>query len=732
MKQILYLLWITILGFNSCKNTADVVKSGKAVNSPMIKTLDSLVRSIQPMSFAFDNKANAEYMLEYIKTNPNNPNMEAVLVRELLYSGQTELAIQILENIINKVKLDDDTENFLFKLLAISYIRLGEQKNCQDNHGPESCIVPITGSGIHQNRTGSSKGMQLLLQILKKHPEDLVSVWLLNIAAMTLDSFPEAVPSKFRIDPEHFKDRTNFPKFENISMYNGTGVNQTSGGSAVEDFDGDGLLDIVTSGYSIRESLRYLHNDGNGQFSDWTEKSGLKGLMGGLNIIQADYDNDGRMDLLVLRGAWVKNYRFPLSLLRNREDGVFEDVTRKTGLYKLRSTQAAVFSDFNNDGFLDLFIGNEAVNGDLPLELFKNDGKGHFQDVTEGSGLEKMALFVKGVSCGDVNNDGLTDLYLSVMGGNNLLFLNASFPTKIRFQTIRDERIALPKESFPTWMFDFNNDGQLDIFCGTFAFSRANKYTEDIVLYARGQKFMTEISRLYLNQGNLQFLDVSESSGLNQPLFVMGSNKGDLDNDGFEDMYLGTGEPSLESLIPNKMFRNVNGEKWEEISYSGGFAHLQKGHAISFADFDHDGDLDIFAEMGGAFTGDCFFSSFFENPGFSRKFLSIRLRGDKTNFYGAHARLTAYVSNETRSWKIHRQMDTGASFGTSPYLVHFGLSDAQKIDSLVVYWPASGKKSSISGLDLNGTYLIHENNSQASQISPKSFAWDKSKMVHTH
>ncbi len=153
-------------------------------------------------------------------------------------------------------------------------------------------------------------------------------------------------------------------------------------GIIVDDFDNDGLLDVVTSSFDMCAPMHFFHNNGDGTFADRTAQSGLGNQLGGLNIIQADYNNDGCLDILVLRGGWEIPQR--KSLLRNNCNGTFTDVTKEAGLAEPTSTQTAVWADINNDGLLDLYVGNE--NG--PNQLFLNNGDGTFKDISRASGTD--------------------------------------------------------------------------------------------------------------------------------------------------------------------------------------------------------------------------------------------------------------------------------------------------------------------------------------------------------
>ena len=161
----------------------------------------------------------------------------------------------------------------------------------------------------------------------------------------------------------------------------------------------------------------------------------------------------------------------------------------------------------------------------------------------------------------------------------------------------------------------------------------------------------------------------------------MGSNFGDLDDDGWLDFYLGTGYPDYEGLMPNVMYRGVEGEA-SPTSRSRGVGHLQKGHAVAIADWDGDGDEDLFAQIGGAYPGDRFADALFENPGNSSHWIGVELVGTRSNRagIGGRVRVDTVVAGERRS--IHRQIGNGGSFGCNPLRQTIGLGRADRVERL--------------------------------------------------
>lgn len=648
---------------------------------------------------------------------------------ELLNAGQNENAIMEFEKLLQIVEKQGIDPNAIYqvrRLLALSYIRLGEQNNCITNSNPDRCIMPFEGKGIYEIKTSVQSAIDLYKKILATNPNDPESIWMLNFAYMTLGEYPESVPTAFRLNEAEFESDYQIPKFENIASKLGVNTVGISGGAAVEDFDNDGFLDIFASSMGVDDQIRFFKNNGDGTFSDKTSEAGLTGITGGLNINHADYNNDGLMDVLVLRGAWFgAEGAMPNSLLKNMGNGKFIDVTKHAGLFSQHPTQTATWADFNNDGWLDLFIGNESeANGQaFPCELFMSNGNGSFSNQTVGSGLENILGMVKGCASGDINNDGLQDLYVSLLKGNNQLFLNNGTNKKgqISFSANTQASVTEPLVSFPCWFWDFNNDGWEDLFVAGFGLPN-NATAAQMAAFNFNGKFMGGNPSLYQNNGDGTFNNIAQQAGLTDGIFTMGSNYGDIDNDGYLDCYLGTGEPSYSALVPNKMFRNNKGQQFQDVTTAGGFGHVQKGHGVGFGDFDNDGDQDIFCVLGGAFEGDVFEDAFFLNPfGNEKSWVTLQLEGITSNkaAIGARVKLTT-TNSKSEENNIYRTVSTGSSFGSNSLQLEIGLDDATLIKSIEVRWPNSEKSTqTFENVEVRRFVKIVEGSSQVQYLERK-------------
>jgi hypothetical protein len=169
----------------------------------------------------------------------------------------------------------------------------------------------------------------------------------------------------------------------------------------------------------------------------------------------------------------------------------------------------------------------------------------------------------------------------------------------------------------------------------------------------------------------------------------MGSNFADLDNDGYLDFYLATGEPLYSTLVPNRLFKNVGGKRFADITMSSGTGHLQKGHGVACGDWDRDGNVDLFVRLGGTTPGDAFRSALFQNPGQGNHWLTVKLVGKKTNRPAIGARIKATLPGDPPR-SVYRHVTNGSSFGANPLQQTIGLGKAGRITTLEVLWPTSG------------------------------------------
>ena len=352
-----------------------------------------------------------------------------------------------------------------------------------------------------------------------------------------------------------------------------------------------------------------------------------------------------------------------------------------------------------------------------------------FRDVTSEAGItfqhhaapEKKYIVESmsgGVALFDYDNDGLPDIYFvdsltvetakTPSAARSALYHNLG---KGRFEDVTDKaRVAHPGWGMGVCTADVDGDGWEDFYVTTIG-----------------------KNRLYHNNHDGTFTDVTKAAHLYKVLLGMACNFGDLDNDGYLDFYLGTGDPDLSTLIPNRMFRNAEGKFFQDVTAAGGFGHLQKGHGIAFADIDNDGDQDIFANMGGAYSGDIYRKALFENPGNSNHWLKLKLVGVKSNRAGIGARIKVMVETEAGQRAIYKTVNSGGSFGANPLRQEIGLGQAKSISSVEVFWPASRTTQTLKQINPDSCYTIREGDPQPVLVRLKSFKLaTESHSHHTH
>jgi len=633
---------------------------------------------------------------------------EVQMAKEELKFIELESAIGRLERVLGELGPSGPKPLRLrvHRQLALAYLRLSEQENCVARHNAECCLFPLEGGGRHSERRPAEKAREHYLAVLELEPGERDALWLMNLASMALGQYPDGVPERWRLPESAFASQAEFPRFPEVAQELGAKVFAMAGGVAVEDYDGDGRLDILTSTCDPLGALTHLCQKEDGTFEDVSVASGVDEQLGGLNLISGDPDNDGDWDALVLRGAWLLDYgRIRRSLLRN-EGGKFTDVTREVGLAEPAfPTQTALFADFDADGWVELYVGHESRTEiekgapSYPSQLYRNRA-GRFENVTKAAGVANDR-YAKGVAAGDADNDGDLDLYVSNIGLNRL-YRNRGDGT---FEDIAREAKVTGKSErhFACWFFDLDQDGWLDVWVSGF-----QARLDDMASHALGERFEAALPMVFQNRRDGTFVDRATELGLARPWIPMGANFGDLDNDGWLDVYLATGEPALQVLVPNVMLWNRAGERFLDVTRASGTGHLQKGHGVAFADFDGDGDQDLFSQLGGFFPVDRFHSALFRNPGFGNHWVTLELVGERSSRCATGARLEFELETPSGPRVLHRAHGMVASYGGSPHRQEVGLGDATRITRLTVRWPRTEQPQVFEDLPLDAHLRLTE------------------------
>jgi hypothetical protein len=476
-----------------------------------------------------------------------------------------------------------------------------------------------------------------------------------------------------------------------------------AGGVAVFDYDRDGKPDIFfTNGADIdtlkKSSPKYwnrlFHNNGDGTFTDVTEKAGLKGTGFDVGVAIGDYDNDGYDDIFV---AGV--YRN--TLYRNNGDGTFTDVTEKAGLAKPDKqygplwSVAAAWVDINNDGLLDLFVVNYLswdgskepdcqFNGkpeychpkfykETASQLFLNNGDGTFTDISQQAGIR--AHPGKGMSAciADYDNDGLPDIFVTNDKLFNFLYHNKGHN---RFEEVAFEMgVALPEHGnlisgMGCDFRDLNNDGY-----------------PDIALTA----LQNETFPIYQNLAGKSFEEITAHSGmtlLSDPMSGYSVNIADFDNDGWKDIFVARGDvasPNMAGRVHvdqlNTIFRNLNG-KWSALTEAAGFdAQPPRRHrGAAVADFNGDGKLDLVVTALSA-PAEIWMN---DSPG-ANHWIEFALQGTKSNRDGIGARIKVTAAGKVQ----FNHMTTASGYASSSVgPVHFGLGDTHVAEEVEIRWPS--------------------------------------------
>jgi hypothetical protein len=423
-------------------------------------------------------------------------------------------------------------------------------------------------------------------------------------------------------------------------------------GAAWGDFDNDGDEDLFVATRMAERDLLY-GNNGNGTFSLLTNNPIVAGAEISAVGLWADYDNDGDLDLFVAGGnlSPVLNTN---SLFRNDGAGAFTRVRAGPLTTDLLDTSVASWGDFDNDGFIDLFTarGENSTN-----VLYRNSGESSFTRTANTFGSQTVATY--GCAWADYDNDGRLDLCL--IGATNFLYRNLSSG---QFESIVNRGISpATRESIICSWGDYDNDGFLDLYVA-----------EGGTIPPPG------VDRLFHNDGNGGFEQITNSGISTEPGWGTGCSWADFDNDGFLDLLT-----CRQNNTDNILYHNEGNGTFSRLTR--GSLGTIGGNSVTgvWGDYDNDGFLDLFVSNGG-FVG--VQSSFlYRNNGNANAWLKLKLVGSVANraAIGAKVRVRAVIGGTNR-WQM-REISGGA-FGMNSLISHFGLGDATNADLVRIEWPS--------------------------------------------
>ena len=428
--------------------------------------------------------------------------------------------------------------------------------------------------------------------------------------------------------------------------------------------------------------MAFYRNKGDGTFEDRTEAAGVTDQLGGLVCVQTDYNNDGRLDIFIPRGAWLPHADAAHACCATTATARFTDVTEEAGLLDPVNSNAAAWADYDNDGWLDLFVGCETPAQPPVSQPGRRHLRGGRRQGRRRSGDAER--FCKGCAWLDFDNDDYPDLFVNNLDGDAPAVSQQSRRHLHRRHRRRwastGPRTASPAGPGTTTTTAGSTSSPPATTARSPTWSRA-------CWASRTAGIPTGSSATCSGKG---FEDMTKEAGLDMVFATMGSNFGDFDNDGFLDMYLGTGDPTFGHPGPQP---DVQERRRQAVRRDHrrprGTGHLQKGHGVACGDWDRDGDVDLFIEMGGAVNGDKYHNILFQNPGQGNHWLTVKLVGKKTNRAAIGARIKVVTAGE-KPLTVHRHVSSGSSFGANPLQQTIGLAKADRVALLEIHWPTSG------------------------------------------
>jgi hypothetical protein len=473
--------------------------------------------------------------------------------------------------------------------------------------------------------------------------------------------------------------------FTNVFNAGFLGSNQASWAAVWADFDGDGYIDVITTGHyqTLTRSITQLwKNNGNGTFSDVTDKAGLGSTKGDAHgAAWCDLNNDGYIDLFIAKGTLKTSPASYQELWLNKGDGTFANIASTSDILGIGHRGRGVYCvDFNLDGNLDLFVTAEWKQaGDGGNILYQNDGALSFTDVAPAAGLTREGAKNRTAEWADFNKDGFIDVFLTNPCG---LFLNQGDGTFTDVTAASSIDASL--NSAGAALGDYDNDGDLDIYV-------TMEWTED------GRN----LGILYRNNGDGTFTDVTTESGILNEFDARGASWGDYDNDGYLDLYIAN---TNNERRPHRLFRNNSDGTFTDVALSSGLeAQLAgAGMDVTFVDYNNDGFLDIFLTNGQGNTIGPYI--LYRNNRNGNSWVKINLEGTRSNRSGIGSKVII-----TAAGKVQMREYNGFSHHMSQNHtpVHFGLGQASVVDSITIQWP-SGITQTLKNVPVNRSITVVE------------------------
>ncbi len=617
-----------------------------------------------------------------------------------------ELCQHILEDLLDHSVLHSSVSIDRISMLALLSMKMGDYSEAtsrfrwvleRENLLPRVRLHNSFYLGVCHYKTGNlDAAREVFREILRKNPSHTPSHWFyFLLGEMELPLRQVVIPSDLKAGFE----------FREIAEELGVAKYDAGGSSAWADYDGDGDLDLFASGcdtYSI------LYRNEGGRFADNSAEAGLRDVQSGFSNLFVDFNSDGNPDLFVGRDGWAGPG--PNSLYQNQGNGTFIDVTRRSNLNQgpEASTFTSAWADFDRDGDLDLLLANNVSGEGSRNRLLRNNGNGVFSDATEAAGLlEPQGIRTIGCAVGDYDLDGWPDIFFTGLEtAPNRLYHNRGNGTfeEVAKEAGVDDRANIAM-GFVALFSDLDGDGWQDIFMVKWEPDFEKVKRAMMRSYQPDPASLRSAPRYFRNRRDGTFEDRTEIAGFIYPHGGMAAGIADVNNDGFQDVYVGTGGPAIERLEPDGFYVNLDGNHFVNAARLVGLGQHGKGHGIAFADFDRDGDLDFYVPVGAAFHGDFWKNLFYINLAGNRlNWLQVLLVGTKSNAMAVGAQVTARAGDLI----VFREKKCGTGFGAcdSPYL-HFGLGKQAKVDTLTVRWP-SGFVETFGDVPVNCHLRIRE------------------------